>query len=197
MSLPSGYESKTTIAGLVLNRGQSTTATIDFRPTLPQRYNGTLSIVSSASSGLATAQMTGSGTAVSNSFLPQSVLPYLNNYSVSPTYVCLAYGEFSGNVFRSRITNINAATGAITFEVSKQDGSLFDFSGKFGVTSTNPCAADVETSQYFEGNKVAYLIYTPGVNERTGSVTYYLDALQTTGIRMGHRYSCGFFQLTY
>lgn len=197
MSLPGGYQCNTSIAGLVLNAKQSITVSIEFSPTLARSYNGTLSIISNTSSGLSTIQLTGSGIVVPNSFSPQNMSPSLNNYSLSSTYVCMEYGSFSGTVFRSRITNINSSTGAVTFEVSKQDGSSFDFSGKVGVTLSDPCASNVETTQLIEGSKLAYLIYTPGADERTGSVTYYLDALQTTGSKMGHRYSCGFFKLTY
>lgn len=195
VNVPNGYKIMTSLAGVVLQSGQSVSVPIDFKPTMTQAYNGTLSVQSNAAWGVPNIELTGNGIAAINT--PTTISPSLNLYSAGTTFVCTSYGTFHGIVLRSRITNINSTTGAITFELSKQDNTPFDFSGRVGVAISNACATDVEIRQFFEGEKVAYLLYTPQASERKGTMTYYVDALQTTGAYVGRRYSCGSFTLTY
>lgn len=197
ISLPSGYEIESLISGYILTSGKSVTVQIKFKPTQIQSYNGTLSINSTATSGSSNIQLTGSGINITSSFIPITVTPSINSYSKSSTFTCTGYGTFDGTVLMSRIININATTGTITFEICKQNNSTFNSSGNVGIAKNNQCAADLATSQYIQGKNITTLTYTPSAGERTGSITYYIDAQQTTGTYIGYRYSCGQFTLTY
>lgn len=183
----------------IINSGQQKNFTITFSPTSAQSYNGNITINSNATSGTSQISVSGNGINTSNSYVPTSISPSLNSYSTIATYSCSGFGTFDGSYLRSRITNINSTTGAITFEVSRQDGQPFSSSGYIGVCKIDKCNADLNYNQYqyLQGNYTATMVYTPTPSERTGTIKYYVDAQQTTGAYIGYRYGCGSFTLVY